>query len=385
MAQPVTVEAEFGGKDAYVDLTSRSISFTVRRGRDDYTQPYRAGTATVVMRNLDGDLDPDNTTGPYYGEILTGRRIRITSNKGSLLYEQSVYVGFIVDYTLSYDVSGQATVTISCADGLSELAQRSINAGTAVVSQTTGARVTAILALPEVDYTYATSIDTGFSTCAAGTASGNVLSYLFQVATTEQGALFVDKGGTLQFVDRYALLNASTFTFSDDGSGTAYTDITRLITQTELYNQLTANRPAAADVIENNTANQAIYGIRFLDLGEVLFATNAEVTDMLDYALVRYSSTTPRISRVTVTLDPLSALTVGQLMLLDLTSSVTVEFTPPGVTQLTLESSIEYVEHQYTYGSTWRVTFGLTPRDTSNYLVLDDAQLGRLDFNVLAF
>lgn len=385
MSQPVSVEAEFGGKNVYVDLTSRSISFTVRRGRDDYTQPYRAGTATVVMRNLDGDLDPDNTTGPYYGEILTGRRVRIISNKGSLLYEQSVYVGFIVDYTLSYDVSGQATVTITCADGLSELAQRSIDAGTAVVSQTTGARVSAVLALPEVDYTYATSIDTGYSTCAAGTASGNVLTYLFQVATTEQGALFVDKGGTLQFVDRYALLNASTFTFSDDGSGTAYTDITRLITQTELYNELAANRPAAADVIENNTANQAIYGIRFLDLGEVLFATNAEVTDMLDYALVRYSSTTPRISRVTVTLDPLSALTVGQLMLLDLTSSVTVEFTPPGVTQLTLESSIEYVEHQYSYGNTWRVTFGLTPRDTSNYLVLNDAVLGRLDFNVLAF
>lgn len=385
MSQPVSLEAEFGGKNVYVDLTSRSISFTVRRGRDDYTQPYRAGTAVVVMRNLDGDLDPDNTTGPYYGEILTGRRVRIISNKGSLLYEQSVYVGFIVDYTLSYDVSGQATVTISCADGLSELAQRSIDAGTAVVSQTTGARVSAVLALPEVDYTYATSIDTGYSTCAAGTASGNVLSYLFQIATTEQGALFVDKGGTLQFVDRYALLNASTFTFSDDGSGTAYTDITRLITQTELYNELAANRPAAADVIENNTANQAIYGIRFLDLGEVLFATNAEVTDMLAYALVRYSSTTPRISRVTVTLDPLSALTVGQLMLLDLTSSVTVEFTPPGVAQLTLESSIEYVEHQYSYGNTWRVTFGLTPRDTSNYLVLNDAVLGRLDFNVLAF
>ena len=385
MAQPVTVEAEFGGKDVYVDLTSRSISFTVRRGRDDYTQPYRAGVATVVMRNLDGELDPDNTAGTYYGEILTGRRIRITSNKGSLLYEQSVYVGFIVDYRLTYDVAGQASVTITCADGLSELAQRSIDAGTAVVSQGTGARVTAVLALPEVDYTYATSIDTGYSTCAAGTASGNVLSYLFQVATTEQGALFVDKGGTLQFVDRYNLLNASTFTFSDDGSGTVYQNITRLLTQTELYNQLAANRPTVADVIEDNTTNQAIYGVRFLDLGEVLFATDGEVTDMLDYALVRYASTTPRVSRVTTVLDRLSTIAVGQLCQLELTDAVTVEFTPPSVAQISVESTIEYIEHQYTWGQTWRLTFGLTPRDTSNYLVLDDAQLGRLDFNALAF
>ena len=385
MAQPVTIEAEFGGKNVYVDLTTRTISFNVRRGRDDYTQPYRAGTANVVMRNLDGNLDPDKASGPYYGQILTGRRIRIISNKGSLLYEQSVYVGFIVDYQLSYDVSGQATVTITCADGLAELAQRNIPDGTAVVQQLTGARTTAILNNAAVNYTYATSIDVGNSTCVAGTASGNALTYLFQVATTEQGALFVDKGGTLQFVDRYSLLQASTFTFSDDGSGTAYQQVERRVTQTELYNELQANRAGQNGVVRDNTTNQAIYGIRFLDLGEVFFGTNGEVTDMLDFALVRYSSTTPRVSRVTTILDPLSQITVGQLMLLDLTSSVTVEFTPPGVPQITLQCSIEYIEHRYTYGSTWSTTFGLTPRDTSNYLVLNDALLGRLDFNVLAF
>ena len=384
MAQPVTIEAEFGGKDTYVDLSNRGISITVRRGRTDYTQPYRAGTAVLVLRNLDGELDPDNTGGTYYGEILTGRRIKITSNKGNVLYEQSVYVGFIVDYQLNYDISGQATVTISCADGLAELAQRNIPS-TSVSAELTGARVTTILGLPAIDYTYATDIDTGYSTCAAGTASGNALTYLFQVATTEQGALFVDKQGTLQFVDRYELLNPSTLTFSDDGGGTNYERITRLVTQTELYNELAANRPAAAEVVRDNTINQATYGVRFLDLGEVLFASDGEVTDMLDYALVRYSSTSPRVSQVTTFLDPKSQLAVSQLLLLDLTASVTVEFTPPNVAQLSLDSSIESIEHQYTYGAGWRVTFGLTPRDTSNYLVLDDAVLGRLDNNALAF
>ena len=384
MAQPVTIEAEFGGKDSYVDLTTRTISLTVRRGRSDYTEPYRAGTANLVLRNLDGELDPDNTAGAYYGEILTGRRIRIISNQGSLLYEQSVYVGFIIDYQLNYDISGQATVTISCADGLAELAQRNIPA-TSVSAQLTGARVAAILALPAVDYTYTTNIDNGYSTCAAGTASGNALSYLFQVATTEQGALFVDRGGTLQFVDRYQLLNPSTLTFTDDGGGTNYERITRLVTQTELYNELAANRPAAPEVVRDNTVNQATYGVRFLDLGEVLFATDGEVTDMLDYALVRYSSTSPRVSQVTTFLDAKSQLAVSQLLLLDLADSVTVEFTPPNVAQLTLQSSIESIEHQYTYGAGWRVTFGLTPRDTSSYLVLNDAVLGRLDFNALAF
>jgi len=384
MAQPVTIEAEFGGKDSYVDITDRCISMSIRRGRTDYTQPFRAGAATIVARNLDGELDPDNAAGTYYGEILTGRRIRITSNKNSLLYERVIYVGFITDLALMYDLSGQATATISCIDGLGELAQTEIPSGTAVSAETTGSRVGTILVLPEVDYQYATDLDTGFSSCAAGTASGNTLSYLFQVATTEQGALYVDRSGTLQFRDRYELLNPSTLTFSDT-SGVNYEQITRGVTQTELYNQLAANRASAADVVRDNTVNQGVYGIRFLDLGEVMFATNGEVTDMLDYALVRYSSTSPRVTDITTFLDSKSQLQVANLVQLDLSDSVSVEFTPPNVAQITLESSIESVEHNYTYGGGWRLSFGLTPRDTSNYFVLDDLVLGRLDQNVLAF
>jgi hypothetical protein len=357
---------------------------TVRRGRNDYTQPYRAGTATIVARNLDGELDPDNAAGTYYGELLTGRRIRIISNKSNLLYERTIYVGFITDLALSYDLSGQTTATITCLDGLGELAQTQIDSGTAVTEETTGARVGTILGLPEIDYQYATDLDVGYSTCAAGTASGNTLSYLFQVATTEQGALYVDRGGTLQFRDRYELLNASTLTFSDT-SGTNYEQINRAVTQTELYNRLAANRASAADVVRNNVTNQGVYGVRFFDLGEVLFGTDAEVTDMLDYAMVRYSSTSPRVTDITTFLDSKSALQVSQLVQLELADSVTVEFTPPNVAQIVLESSIESIEHQYTYGAGWRLKFGLTPRDTSNYLVLNDAVLGKLDENVLAF
>jgi hypothetical protein len=384
VAQPVAIEAEFGGKDSFVDITTRCISMTVRRGRNDYTQPYRAGTATIVARNLDGELDPDNAAGTYYGELLTGRRIRIISNKSNLLYERTIYVGFITDLALSYDLSGQTTATITCLDGLGELAQTQIDSGTAVTEETTGARVGTILGLPEIDYQYATDLDVGYSTCAAGTASGNTLSYLFQVATTEQGALYVDREGTLQFRDRYELLNASTLTFSDT-SGTNYEQINRAVTQTELYNRLASNRASAADVVRNNVTNQGVYGVRFFDLGEVLFGTDAEVTDMLDYAMVRYSSTSPRVTDITTFLDSKSALQVSQLVQLELADSVTVEFTPPNVSQIVLESSIESIEHQYTYGAGWRLKFGLTPRDTSNYLVLNDAVLGKLDENVLAF
>jgi hypothetical protein len=106
---------------------------------------------------------------------------------------------------------------------------------------------------------------------------------------------------------------------------------------------------------------------------------------MIDFAMVRFASTSPRVSEVTTLLDGKSQLMVGQLMLLDLTVSVTVEFTPPGVSQIVVPCSIESIAHNYSVGQGWRVTFGFTPRDTSNYLVLDDATLGQLDSNVLGF
>ena len=191
--------------------------------------------------------------------------------------------------------------------------------------------------------------------------------------------------GVLRFLDRYELLNAATLTFSDDGSDTNYESIERLVTQLELYNSLAANRAGQIDVVRDNATNQSIYGVRFLDLGEVLFDTDAEVTDMLDFALVRFTSTSPRIAEVTTLLDSKSQIAVSQLVQLDLADSVTVEFTPPGVSQIVVPCSIESIAHAYTVGQGWRLSFGFTPRDTSSYFVLDDAVLGKLDENALAF
>ena len=119
--------------------------------------------------------------------------------------------------------------------------------------------------------------------------------------------------------------------------------------------------------------------------GTTRFATDAEVTDMLDYALVRYASSDPRISTVTTMLDDKPAATVAALVALELTDSVTVEFTPPGTSGITIPCIIESISHRCTYGQKWLVTYGFSPRDTSSYLVLDDAVLGRLDNNALAF
>ena len=391
-APTIRVEAEFGtgtftwgGTPSFVDVTSKAFSFTVQRGRQDYTQAFQAGTCTVTFRNLDGELDPDNAAGPYFGKIEPGRRIRITSNPTSLLYAAVVYVGFITDITLSYDLSGDAVVTMTAVDGLGLLSQQEIAEGTSFSAELTSDRFLATVGLPEVDYPFAVNASTGLSTCAAGTAAGNVLAYLGKVATTEQGAIFVSKGGTLVFRNRDELLDAPTLTFSDDGTDTNYEGIERLVTSLELFNRLQANRASQLPVIRDSATSKGLFGVRFLNLGEVLFDSDDDVTAMIDFAMIRFASTAPRIAEVTTLLDGKAQITVGQLMLLELTSAVTVEFTPPGVTQIVLACLIESIRLEFTVGQGFRVTFGFTPRDTSNYFLLDDAIFGLLDSNVLGF
>jgi hypothetical protein len=392
MSQPVAIQAEFGagvftwgGTGSFVDLTSRAFSFSIQRGRSDYSQPFQAGTCTVTFRNLDGALDPDNASGPYFGKIQPGRRLRFIAIPDDAFAAVIIFVGFITDIQLSYDLVGDATVTITAVDGLSILAQQQIDEGTSFPQQETGDRFNDVLQLPEVDWPFLTQRGVGFSICEAGTASGNVLSYLEQISTTEQGAIFVDRQGALRFKNRYEILGAPTFTFSDDGSDTNYEGIERLVTSVELYNRLQANRAGEPPVIRESFTSANLFGIRFLDLGEVLFGSDGEVTDMIDFAMVRFASASPRIAEVTTLLDSKSLAVFRSLMPLDLLDSVTVEFTPPNVAQIVLPCSIESIRHDYTVGQGWRLTFGFTPRDTSNYLVLDDATLGQLDSNVLGF
>ena len=70
---------------------------------------------------------------------------------------------------------------------------------------------------------------------------------------------------------------------------------------------------------------------------------------------------------------------------LELADAVDVEFTPPGVAQQSTTGTLQEIGHAFTVGETWRVTLGMTPKDMTSYLLLDNATLGRLDHNSLGF
>ena len=377
-----STEFVLSGTEILADLTNRCVSFTTRRGRNDWTQPFSPGIATLLFRNTDGALDPLNTSSVYYPGITVGRTVNIKCN-GHLIYS-----GLVEDINLGYDTSGDAWVTVIAEAQSSELGLRSITSGTSFTQQSSGPRVSAVLANANINYAGATSIDGGKSTLAAETLSTdvNAVQYLQKVTNSEQGYLYVSRSGVMTFENRYGpITSASTVTFSDDGSDVPYQQIGRNLVSAELFNRLTANRTGAAAVTANETASQDSYGIRLLPVGEVLVLDDATVTDILSFLMVQTASTEVRINSLTAVLDTQSSGTQNTIAQLELADAVTVEFTPPGVAQQTTNGTLQQIGHAFTVGETWRITLGMTPRDTTSYLTLDDTTLGRLDFNSLGF
>ena len=370
------------GTEIMADLTSRCVSFTTRRGRDDWTQPFRPGIATLVFRNTDGALDPLNSSSAYYPGITVGRTVNIKCN-GHFIYQ-----GLVEDIALGYDTGGDAWVTVLAEDQSSELGLRSLTSGTSFSEQTSGSRVSAVLANANIDYAGSTSIASGYSTLAAETLSDdiNAVQYLQKVTNSEQGYLYVNRSGVMTFENRFGpLTSATTITFSDDGSDVPYQEIGRNLVSAELFNRLTANRTGASVITANDTASQGSYGIRLLPVGELLVKNDSEVTNVLDFLMVQTASTEVRINTLTAVLDTQASGTQNTIAQLELADAAVVEFTPPGVAQQTTTGTIQQIGHAYTVGETWRCTLGMTPRDTTSYLVLGDATLGRLDYNSLGF
>lgn len=402
---PLYIEIERSGifmGDPFRDVSGAAFSMSCRRGRTDYSKPFDTGTISITFRNTNGDLDPDNTASTFKDVLNPNNRIRVIANAVDKDWEtdpdaRPVFVGYITEIIVNHDINGDSTVTITAADSMSQLGQQQIPAGHSYSQQNTSNRVKAVTlgSTPGVgiaqftdDIVYYNANSNGRSICAAQTTTGpiNALAYLHQVATTEQGEFFIRRTGGMFLADRDWLLRPSQFTFTDTTGGTKYNQIERLVSWAQLYTQLQANRTAAAAItVTKSAAFPIVTQDRLLNLGEVLFNTNGEVTDMLDFAAVKFTNPVPQVASLTTLLDDKPTAEQLALLDLDLTDTVTVNYSPVGMAQLQLPAAIQQINHNWTVSNGWRMTFSFVPRNTTSYLVLNDPTLGKLNENALAF
>lgn len=203
-----------------VDVTPDVLRANIRRNYSRVTDTWNPGSATVVIRDLNGDWNPDNTASPYYGLIKPMRKITLQGQYGTA-NPYGLFRGYIQNWKYTpANGADAARMEITAYDGflLFNNAKITTVAG-ASAGQTTGTRIGKIL--DQVGWSSTLrDLDGGGTTCQAdpGTTR-SVLRALQTVEETECGAFYMDWDGKATFRDRETYLQAASQTptvFTDD-------------------------------------------------------------------------------------------------------------------------------------------------------------------------
>jgi hypothetical protein len=375
------------GGERYFDISDRLIATSTARGKNQALDRIDAGTSSIVVDNSDRHFDPLYPNGPYFGQLIPRRTVRITCN------DQPVFIGAIDDFDIVYAPSNRSQVRIDVSDAFSTLTNSGLEEFTPT-AQLSGARVNAVLDRPEVDWPAAErEIDTGNSTMlGALVAEGtSVLEYLQLVSNSEFGDLFIGKDGKVVFRERNAVPNTPNLVFSDEVVAGAYTGIqfasvNNVYGSENLYNRILISN-AGSPVLEASAADtesQTVYGPRSYSQSNLLVASQSELQFLADYLLARFKEPQYRFESLTVVMDTLSEANQDAVLDLEIGDIVLVRFEPSDIPPA-IEQYVRIIGISHDWTSTSKnITFALERLDFAIF-ILDNPVLGELDNDRLAY
>ena len=368
------------GGEFYVDVTSYAQSISTTRGRSRELDRYATGQASVTFQNQDRTFDPSNSSSSLYPNIVPRRPIRITAN-GSAIYQ-----GYVDDWNLDYNVSGESDASATCIDGFGILSKQTLAAATAT-AQLSGARIAAVLAKPEVNWPLSLqAVDAGQQTLQADVIAQdeNALTYLQLVEASEPGSFFMSADGKATFKDRNTAAVVGSVTLSDDGTGIPYNEVQVAYGTELLYNRVVITRVGGVAQTANSTTSQATYGIAALDQSGLLIDSDTNSLSLANYLLGQYATPELRFDSVTIELSALSTANQNTLIGLELTNVIVVKFQPNRTgTRISQNCEIIGIAHQIRPDS-HRITLKLAST-VGVAFVLNSLAYGVLDTNSLGF
>lgn len=371
-----------------VDITEDVQEIRITRGRQTQLDEFSAGTCSILLYDQTRKYDPVNTSSIYYNSTAGTSGVTIRRRIKVFYGDTPLFTGRITDIDVEFQPTSlpisRSLVTIEAADDFVRFANSRLEEFNPV-SQLGGARITALLALPEINYTDATDLATGTITLDTETIPDQtvLLDYLQDIATTEQGYLFIKGNGALRFSNRLGtVIVTSPFFFSDDGTGDAdYETLSVMYGQEQLYNRVVCTpidsvNPGVAD----DAASQATYGVSALHLTGLL-CSDAAAQVMADYLLPLYKDPQYRFDSVSVSFAgaKVSVSTQELIIALDLSSVLKIKksFATGTPTSITQTLSVEGITHTIT-PTAHNIVFRTAVRQIAYPLTLNDATLGQL-------
>lgn len=371
-----------------VDITQNIVQVSVRRGRNRLLSKFEAGTANVTIYDQNGDWNPSNPAGAYYGDLKPLRKIQIYADYNGTRYY--MFSGFITDYDTSFNIGTDevSRVTLKCVDGFKLLTGAALSTVTgAPAGQLSGARVNAIL--DAVDWPSGLrDIDTGESTLQADPGTPRqALQALRTVEDSEFGGLFLDAEGLVTFVDRDNLttsLATPIYDFADDGTGIAFQNAVTAYDDTLIVNDVTVTRAGGSP---QNVFDQNSIDTYFIHSGVregILVQTDTEALDQASMLLSTRKDTETRIDSIQLNLedgDDISRCTAG--LAVELLDCVTVKKLMPGSTSIQQTLLVQGLAHDFTNKKMTTTVY--TGESLITGFVLDSLSLGILDTSVLGY
>jgi hypothetical protein len=363
----------------FIDVTDRVISVDLSRGKANILAFYSPGEATVEFNNHDRAFDPLYEASPFFGNIVPRRELVISAN------DEVVFRGWIEDWDLGYQPSGDSVTVAKAYDALNIFASQVVDELTPPVEKA-GARINRILDQPEINWPFdQRDIETGIPDMSARTipAETNVLGYFNNLALSEPGSVFITRDGKIAFRDRQnAPTSADLVAFGEGGISVA--DIEVVYGSELLYNRVTVSRQGGGTAIASNIASQQAYGIRDLTIDDIQLNSDPELIDYVIAYADQFSEPEYRFENVSVNLEAMSEAEQNQVLGLEIGSVCSVAFTPNNLPpQILRYVEVTRIEHSVTTFN-HRVTLGFNQLRYTP-LILDDAVFGKLDVGTLSW
>ena len=372
-----------------VDVSDVVNSITTKRGRSPQTNQFQTGTLTLVIVDINGDFNPQNTAGPYYNLLTPMRKVQITATYGAITYP--VFSGFITSYSTSIPRQGTgdiALTTIQAVDAfrLAQNAQIATVAGTSA-GQLTGARINNLLDAISWPSSQR-DVDAGLTTCQVdpGTAR-TALAAMQTVETTEFGALYVDASGSFVFQDRTVTASSVAGTpviFSDDGAGIEYFNAVWVTNDLLVYNQANITATGLAVQTATNTASVDKYFLHSYNQQNLLMETTAEALNYAQSYVASNAETSVRCDSIELDLyTPNYNTGIIAALDLDYFDPVTITTKQPGTTTLTKTLQV-FGKGMAITPNSWRVVM-TTLEPIIDGFILDSTISAILDTSVLSY
>lgn len=355
----------------FIDVTSRVKRFTISRGRSSLFTNFPAGQLNVEFNNHDRAFDPLYAQSPFVGNIVPRREIRVTTA------DQVQYSGWIDDWSFSYLPNGDSIAEALAYDATSIIAGQTIGSATPT-AQKTGARINYVL--DTINWPVGSrNVDAGLANLGTQTidVDTNAISYLQSVAASEPGLVFIDKTGSLTFLDRTTTPNSEGFVLFG-GTGIPFTMVGVSYGSDNLFNEITVARKSGGTALITDPQSITDYGARALTAPEVLLANDADLVDLGLALIQQFSTPEYRFSNLEVALHKLDLAEQLEVLSLDLGSIAKVEFTPNGIGD-PIERFVQVISINHVVTTqTHFVEFSFQSVENA-YLVLDDAEFGKLN------